>query len=131
MQPPYFVRHKLTCRRCEARQVRWSGSAVEVINLLFVLTRIEPFNTNPVCQKCFHDVRSGEPAPDLPWVTAYSHVFHVFVGAGLGMLVTAVLIVARPTFWDAPTVLRAAPIVLGAVGGLLLGRWQMRQRRPF
>ena len=91
-----------------------------------------------VCHVCRAWLPSGNPALDrivgpvferisAKWWRAdvwslyvSSYLLHAFVGAGIAFILTIPMFVEWPGALDQPPAIKTAPLVLGAVGGLLL-----------
>ena len=106
-------RREITCPRCRQLNVRYSGASGWLRNPLW----------SSYCTACQTHLETGarnisdRAAGLMSWGAIYG--MHLFVGAGGGVLVLALLIVIWPAILTRPVAMRVAPVLAGAVLGVV------------
>ena len=116
-----MTRREITCQRCGQVNIRYSGASAWLRNPLW----------SSYCTACQTHFESGARTGSdrvvglVSWATIYG--MHLFVGAGGGVLVLALLAVIWPPILTMPVAVRVAPILAGTIlGGVAAERARRR-----
>lgn len=116
-----MTRREITCPRCHQLNVRYSGASGWLRNPLW----------SSYCTACQTHLASGtrnisDRAVGLTsWGVIYG--MHLFVGAGVGVLVVALLVLIWPAILTLPAAVRVAPVLAGTIlGGVIAERARRR-----